>query len=267
MTSRSIFWSTLLKRSNDSIALSAPQKSLINPRACQSHSHPGASYIELLMTILEHQGRGDLLALNSTLDSALSDLQLSVDFFDRARSFAAAADAMVAEFCRDGSPRLHLPVIAFLLAQSIELALKGFLLEKKWTFDKIKNELGHSLPKARAAAEQLGFGKPAAYDCHLFELLDKAYRHEQHYPKKLQYPPSDGFLTIPSLKALRELSVEILGEVAIVLSNRQNYELAMAAPTSQSFGLKILNNANYSGPSLAELRDKWFQASIAGKTP
>ena len=219
------------------------------------------------MTMLEHQGRGDLLALNSTLHSALSDPQLSVDFFDRARSFAAAADAMVAEFCPDGSLRLHMPVIAFLLAQSVELALKGFLLEKQFTLDKIKNELGHSLPKARTAAEQLGFSKPAVYDRHLFELLDKAYRHEQNYPKKLQYPPCDGFLTIPSLKALRELSVEILGEVAIALSDPKDYELALAAPTNQSFGLKILNNANYSGPSLAELRDKWFKASIAGKTP
>lgn len=220
------------------------------------------------MTVLEHQGTGALLAMSSKLDIELTDPMFPRDFLDRARGFAVAADAATPNM--QGGVSRALPThaliapIAFLLAQSIELALKAFLLEKGYPFDKLKSEIGHSIPKAIDAAEHLGLSAHHAYDKHVCDLLDKAYRSENGSAKKLQYPSRDGFMLIPSLRALRELTAKIIDEVAIALWGRSNYDLALMG--SQNYdGLKIPSNAVYSGPSLTDQRAMW-QPSVAATT-
>jgi hypothetical protein len=220
------------------------------------------------MTVLEHQGTGTLLAISSKLDIDLADPLLPRDFLDRARGFAVVADAAM-PIMQSGVGRA-LPThaliapIAFLLAQSIELTLKAFLLEKGYPFDKLMSEIGHSIPKAIERAEQLGLSAHHTYDKHVCDLLDKAYRSENGSAKKLQYPSRDGFMLIPSLRALRELTAQITEEIAIALWGRSNYDLVVLGSENHD-GLTIPSAAVYSGPSLNEQRAKW-QSSVATVT-
>jgi hypothetical protein len=145
---------------------------------------------------------------------------------------------------------------AFLLAQSIELALKAYLLHKRYPFYDLKKKLGHSIPTTMSEAETLGFRTLHGYDKYVCDLLDKAYRTENGNAKKLQYPAHDGSMVIPSLRALRELTATIIDEVAISLWGRATYDGALMAPESYD-GLRIPTDAAYSGPSLVEQRATW----------
>ena len=220
------------------------------------------------MTVLEHQGTGALLAMSSKFNIDLPDPMLPRDFLDRARGVAVVADAATSNM--QGGVGRALPThaliapIAFLLAQSIELTLKAFLLEKGYPFDKLLSEIGHSIPKAIDRAERHGLSAHHAHDKHVCDLLDRAYRSENGSAKKLQYPSRDGFMLIPSLRALRELTAQIIEEVAIALWGRPNHDLALMGSQSND-GLTIRSTAVYIGPSLHEQRTKW-QSSAATTT-
>jgi hypothetical protein len=207
------------------------------------------------MTVHVREESSSLAGIASNPEIELTDLVLPQDFLDRARGFAVAADATVA---RGNAPRplpshALLAPITFLLAQSIELALKAFVLHKGYPFEKVKSELGHDIPKALKMAEQYGFSERQAYDRYAFDCLDKVYRFENKIAKKLQYPSPDGSMLIPCPRALRELTAEIISEAAVTLWGRSDYDTALNDAQEYN-GLTIPHDATYSGPSLSELR-------------
>jgi hypothetical protein len=114
-----------------------------------------------MSTPQHHYASGTLRADDSTIE--LVDLTLPLEFLDRARGFTAAADAASTSLSRGIKTSLpsHAVIapVAFLLAQSIELALKAFLLHKGYPFAKLRT-LSHSIPKAMGDAQGLGFSTP-----------------------------------------------------------------------------------------------------------
>jgi hypothetical protein len=127
--------------------------------------------------------------------------------FNAAKSFAVVADAATVKLGPLDVGSAHYLTILFLLAQSIELALKAFLRGRGTDQEKLK-DIGHALPKALSTAVKVGFRPPHSADLKLLELLDTTYRVR----KRLQYPVASSF-KMPLVRPVRELAQLYLTEV------------------------------------------------------
>ena len=177
-----------------------------------------------------------------------------VTLLQSALSFARVADAAVATLGPVGSASSEGLTILFLLAQSIELALKTFLLmprspppgcnKEKYRYDqrRLAIEIGHNLPKALSAAVALGFPLPHPSDEKLLDLLDDTYRER----RRLQYRVASAF-KVPLLRPVRELAQLYLTEV-------HRAATGTIADPCQVPGLGIDPAADYGITSLEQLR-------------
>ena len=151
-----------------------------------------------------------------------------------AQSFAAVADAAVRQLGRlDASSPLYLTVL-FLLAQSIELALKAFLRLTGYTEGQLK-AAGHDLPDLlKRAADRSGFPEPDPADRRLLELLSDTYLKQ----RKLQFHGASE-IRLPFLRPIRELAAEYISA----------FPLVRISPSAT-----IDAAADYGEPSLADFR-------------
>ncbi len=169
-----------------------------------------------------------------------------VTLLDGALSFARIADAAVANLGSVSNGSSDGLTILFLLAQSIELTLKTFLLmshsePSAHNQDQLK-KIGHNLPKALKAAIAAGFPHAHPSDKRLLELLGNAYGTG----RRLQYRPP-GSRKVPLLRPVRELAQQYLTEVHRVAT-------CTIADPSQVPGLAIDPSADYGSTSLEQFR-------------
>ncbi|MHB1766212.1 MAG: hypothetical protein ACYCS1_12010 [Gammaproteobacteria bacterium] len=147
-----------------------------------------------------------------------------VTLLNTALSFARVADAAVARLGQISSATTEGLTILFLLAQSIELALKTFLLisleqscppdengphdrQKSREYQQALKAIGHDLPKALRAVVAGGFPRPHSSDEKLLVLLNDAYAGR----RRLQYR-APGRRNVPLLRPVRELAQQYLSE-------------------------------------------------------
>ena len=148
-----------------------------------------------------------------------------VTLLNTALSFARVADAAVARLGQISSATTEGLTILFLLAQSIELALKTFLLisleqscppdengphdhQKSREHQQALKAIGHDLPKALRAVVAVGFPRPHSSEEKLLVLLNDAYGGR----RRLQYR-APGRRKVPLLRPVRELAQQYLTEV------------------------------------------------------
>jgi len=167
-----------------------------------------------------------------------------------ALSFARVADAAVINLGPLNAASADGLTVLFLLAQSIELALKAFLLKtpsqprgyEENGKDGLAKKIGHSLPKALSAAVDIGFPRPHPADIKLLQLLHSTYAAG----RRLQYRVP-GTRRVPPLRPVRELAQLYLQEV------HQWGHCGIADPQHVP-GLGIDPAADYGSPSLEQFR-------------
>jgi len=173
-------------------------------------------------------------------------------------SFARVADAAVARLGQISSATTEGLTILFLLAQSIELALKTFLLisleqscppdengphdhQKSREYQQALKAIGHDLPKALRAVVAGGFPRPHSSDEKLLVLLNDAYAG-----RRLQYR-APGRRKVPLLRPVRELAQQYLTEV-------HRAATGTVVDPCQVPGLGIDPAADYGAMTLAQFR-------------
>jgi hypothetical protein len=181
------------------------------------------------------------------------DEEWPVTLLSSALSFVKVADAAVANLGQVGSATAEGLTILFLLAQSIELALKTFLLmrgsppsgsdKRDLRNDQKKRtrKIGHDLPTALHAAVSVGFPSPHPSDEKLLKLLSESYAG-----RRLQYR-APGLRKVPLLRPVRELAQQYLTEV-------HRAATCTIADPSQVPGLAIDPSADYGSTSLEQFR-------------
>lgn len=154
-----------------------------------------------------------------TMGYGPNDEEWPVTLLGSALSFVKVADAAVVNLGQVGSSTAEGLTILFLLAQSIELTLKTFLLvrgtppsgsdERDLHNDQKKRtrKIGHDLPGALRAVVAVGFPRPHSSDEKLLVLLNDAYAG-----RRLQYR-APGRRKVPLLRPVRELAQQYLTEV------------------------------------------------------
>ena len=177
-----------------------------------------------------------------------------VTLLEAALSFARVADGAVANLGPAGSASSDGLTILFLLAQSIELALKTFLLltrsqPRGYDPNRLK-KIGHNLPSALTAAIAVGFPRAHPSDERLLGLLNDTYCAG----RRLQYRPP-GKLKLPLLRPVREL-------VQLYLTEVHRAATCGIADPDQVPGLSINAGAHYGGPSLDEFRADAAQSTV-----
>ena len=175
-----------------------------------------------------------------TLGCGTDDQVWPVTLLDGALSFVRIADAAVANLGSVSSGSSDGLTILFLLAQSIELALKAYLRPCGYDPTKLQ-KIGHRLSKALCSAVAAGFPRPHPSDAKLLKLLDDIYRE-----RKLQYRGPSA-IKVPLLRPVRELAQIYLTEVHRALT------CSIADPDKVP-GLKIDRAANYGATTLEQLR-------------
>ncbi len=155
----------------------------------------------------------------TTMGYGPDDDEWPVTLLGSALSFVKIADAAVVNLGQVGSATAEGLTILFLLAQSIELALKTFLLmrgrppsgsdKRDLRNDQKKRtrKIGHDLPGALSAAVAVGFSRPHSSDEKLLRLLNHVYAG-----RRLQYR-APGRRKVPLLRPVRELAQQYLTEV------------------------------------------------------
>lgn len=167
-----------------------------------------------------------------------------------ALSFARVADAAVISLGPVSAASADGLTVLLLLAQSMELSLKAFLLktlaQPKGYEEKGKEgltkKIGHSLPKALSAAVAIGFPPPHPSDEKLLQVLDTTYAAG----RRLQYRVP-GALRVPPLRPVRELAQLYLQEV-------HRWGHCGIADPRRVPGLGIDPAADYGVPSLEQFR-------------
>jgi hypothetical protein len=189
--------------------------------------------------LVDEQRRGDydvIVPLVTFGYASTADLW-PITLHQGAQGYAAVADAAVRQLGRlDQSNPLYLPVL-FLLAQSIELALKSLLRLRGFSEDQLI-DLGHDLTRLLYRTRELGLlPKPHhPADVRLHELLNDTYLKQ----RKLQFQRASG-IRLPFLRAIRELTAEYLGAFPLLAT---------------SSGSSVDPAADYGEPSLADFRSR-----------
>jgi hypothetical protein len=165
-----------------------------------------------------------------------------VTLLDGALSFARIADAAVANLGFVGDSSSDGLTVLFLLAQSIELALKAFLQPRGYDQEKLRLKIGHDLPAALRSAVEVGFPRPHPSDEKLLRLLGDAYQRR----RRLQYRVASA-MRLPLLRPVRELAEEYLMEVHRALT-------CSIADPSEVRGLAIDPAADYGATTLEQFR-------------
>ncbi|MDL2338190.1 MAG: hypothetical protein QFE16_10145 [Pseudomonadota bacterium] len=125
---------------------------------------------------------------------------------------ALAADAKMGK--KDGYERVAPIPVMFLVGQSIELALKAFLLARGVTLRQLRTDYGHELHRSLRKAKELGLLEVVpleSEDINAIELLDHLYA-----TKQLQYIvtgansfPVFGLLQSAALKLVYGIGTEV----------------------------------------------------------
>ena len=116
----------------------------------------------------------------------------------------AADDKMGKE---DGFERVAPTPVMFLVAQSIELALKAFLLAREVTLRQLRTAYGHQLHRSLRKAKELGLLEVVplnSEDINAVELLDRLYA-----TKQLQYIVA-GAKTFPVFGPLQSVALKLV---------------------------------------------------------
>jgi hypothetical protein len=179
-----------------------------------------------------------------------------------AASFAAHADLAVA---RMGTPQAsgpHYLTVLFLLAQSIELALKAFL-RAKGSSESDLERIKHNLPKALNEAVAAGFPARDPADVQLLDLLDTTYAKQ----KALQYHRASE-MTLPVLRPTRELADMYIAHTYKSMLGEDNFQRTLSQGGESAYGLSIYSEADYGSVSLEEFRTaaKGLRLRNIGKT-
>lgn len=165
---------------------------------------------------------------------------------DGARSFAAVADAAVARLGRPDASGPHYLTVLFLLSQTIENALKSYLLIRGVTESELI-KIGHHLPRVLARAETAEWRTLHPADRFLLKVIDGSYRSQ----RKLQYHRA-GEMTLPLLRPVRELVHEYIGRLRAPLLQRSSHN--DGPPNASAAGWSIDPDADYGGPTLQQFR-------------
>jgi hypothetical protein len=151
-------------------------------------------------------------------------------------AFAAAADA----YAKTDKLREWF-VLYFLLAQSAELALKAFAINRGATERELRRS-GHDLMRAIDHAERLGFGgvlQLGAQDRAAIELLGK-----WHLEQLTRYPLMQGYV-IPRPAIIRQILERIIAAVYVEVWGREQLEHDRAS--ERGLGLSIDIESVYGG--------------------
>ena len=163
---------------------------------------------------------------------------------DGARGCAAVSDAAVSRLGPISASDSQYLVIARLLAESIELALKAYLRLHGYSEAQLMR-IRHNLPRVLDAAVRRGFPKPHPTDVQLLRLLDATYG-----PQKLRYPRAPP-INLPILCPVRELASEYLVHSFLFLGGSPTL---LGDRSAKARGLFIDEVADYGVPSLADFR-------------
>jgi len=135
---------------------------------------------------------------------------------DGARMYAASADAV-----NDKLPNtLH--VLSYLLATSIELALKAYLRHRGYS-EKQLRKIGHDLRKLMEHAEQKGLDKTGS---RTFVLGVAGH----NYSKRLFVYPEEGVMNIIMPRRLRQMANELITQIFITIKGEKAFEELKGAP-------------------------------------
>lgn len=165
-----------------------------------------------------------------------------ITLLEAALSFARVADAASANLGVVNSASSDGLTILLLLGQSIELALKAFLQPRGYDQEKLRQKIGHNLPKALNAAIEVGFPHRHPSDKKLLQLLDATYNGR----RKLQYRVVSA-INVPLLRPVRELAQVYLIEV-------HKAATCSIADLEKVPGLAIAADADYGPTSLMQFR-------------
>lgn len=152
-----------------------------------------------------------------------------------AEFFAAALAANEAAESKGNETSVVSMPVMFLLAQSIELALKSFLLHRGESLRDLRVTYRHGLRRCHSKARELGFAThyaPTTDDLVALHLLDELYE-----TKQLQYIVT-GVRRIPPFSALARIASQVLhaaaAQVGYPTHRLQGISVQPAGPNADS---------------------------------